>query len=63
MNELPGMFETPAESADKVRPRNAILDLKREEAHWPSAASENFPKLDPDFFTSEPSETQQKQGY
>jgi hypothetical protein len=37
--------ETPAESADKVRPHNANLDLKREEAHWPPAASENFPKL------------------
>jgi hypothetical protein len=37
--------ETPAESADKVRPHNANLALKREEAHLPPAASENFPKL------------------
>jgi hypothetical protein len=39
------MFETPAETADKVRPHSAKLDLKREEAHCPPAASENFPKL------------------
>jgi hypothetical protein len=43
----PGEDETPAESADKVRPHNANLDLKREEAHWPPAASEDFPKLGP----------------
>ena len=80
--ELQEMFETPAESADKVRPHSAKLGGSSakagtscanaepthilwpcEEAHCPPAASENFPKLDPDFFTSEPSETQQKRGY
>ena len=45
--EMLETFETPAESADKVRPHSAKRDLKREEAHCPPAASENFPKLGP----------------